>query len=249
MSSGFLSGMESNQTCKKREAMLYCETMKRLLLLSIFLSLMACQSEEQRAKVLVTQLGATDAALRTEAMKSLITMGSSAIDALIWGVSSENPQIREMSVWTLSEIRTPIARIVPAIITSLTDPEETIRVVGSVALQNLGEPAVPYLIDALRGPSPEIRLNAAYALGEIGTPLDTIIPALINTLTDPVWNVRRLVVRALITIGSPAVEPLTHALNSPDQDLRRMAERALNDMGTRQALRAITDAKKRSRDR
>lgn len=210
---------------------------------------MACQSEEQRAKTLVMQLGATDAALRTEAMKSLITMGSPAIDALIWGVSSEDPQIREMSVWTLSEIKTPVARIVPAIITSLTDPDETIRVVGSVALQNLGEPAVPYLIDALRASSPEIRLNAAYALGEIGTPLDTVIPALINTLTDPVWNVRRLVVRALITIGTPAVEPLAQALNSPDQDLRRMAERALNDMGTRQALRAITEAKKRSRDR
>ena len=229
--------------------MLYCELMKRLLLLSIFLSLMACQSEEQRAKTLVTQFGATDAARRTEAMKSLITMGSPAIDALIWGMSNENPQIREMSVWTLSEIKTPIARIVPAIITSLTDTDETIRVIGSVALQNLGEPAVPYLIDALTAPSAEIRLNAAYALGEIGTPLDTIIPALINTLTDPEWNVRRLVVRALVRIGTPAVDSLIQALNSPDQDLRRMAERALNDMGTSQARRAIAEAKRRLIDR
>lgn len=210
---------------------------------------MACQSEDQRAKALVNQLGDTEVFRRTEAGEALIEMGPAAIDALIRGISDENPLIREMSVWTLSEIRTPATRVVPAIITSLTDPEETIRVVGSVALQNIGEPAVPYLIDALTAPSAEIRLNAAYALGEIGTPLDTIIPALIKALTDAEWNVRRLVVRALIRIGTPAVDPLIQALNSPDQDLRRMAERALNDMGTVQALRAIADAKKRSIDR
>ena len=223
--------------------------MKDLVLFSILLCLVACQSEEQRAKTLVTQLGAADIVLRTEAMKTLVTMGAPAIDALISGVSNENPQIREMSVWTLSEIEIPTDRIVPAIISSLTDREETIRVVGSVALQSLGEPAVPYLIDALTQPSPEVRLNAAYALGEIGMPLDTIIPALINTLTDPVWNVRRLVVRSLVRIGDPAVEPLIQALNSPDQDLRRMAERALNDMSTPQTLKAIADAKKRLVDR
>ena len=210
---------------------------------------MACQPQEQRAKTFVTQLGAADAVHRTEAMEALIAMGSSAIDALILGLSNENPQIREMSVWTLSEIETPAERIVPAIISSLTDSDETIRVIGSVALQNLGEPAVPYLIDALAAPAAEIRLNAAYALGEIGTSLDTIIPALIDTLTDPEWNVRRLVVRALVRIGTPAVDSLIQALNSPDQDLRRMAERALNDIGTPQTRRAIADAKRRLIDR
>ena len=92
-------------------------------------------------------------------------------------------------------------------------------------------------------------MNAAYALGEIGIPLDTILPALINTLTDPEWNVRRLVVRALATIGTPAIEPLIVALNSPNSDLRRMAERALNDIGTPQARKAIADAKKGLADR
>ena len=210
---------------------------------------MACQSQEQRAKTLVSQLGDTEMSRRTDAAKALVKMGPEAIDALTGGLSDENPRIREMSVWTLSEIKTPAARVVPAIISSLTDPEETIRVVGSVALQNLGEPAVPYLIDALTAPSAEIRLNAAYALGEIGMPLGTIVPALIDTLTDPEWNVRRLVVRALVRIGTPAVDSLIPALNSPDQDLRRMAERALNDIGTPQARRAITEAKRRLLDR
>ena len=224
--------------------------MKRFFLLSMFLCLIACQSEDQRAKAFVNQLGDTEVFRRTEAGQALVEMGPAAIDALIQGLSHENPQIREMSVWTLSEIKTPTARVVPALITSLADPEETTRVVGSVALQNIGEPAVPYLIDALtEAPSADIRLNAAYALGEIGKPLDTIIPALIKALTDAEWNVRRLVVRALIRIGTPAVDPLIQALNSPAQDRRRMAERALNDMGTVRALRAITEAKRRSRDR
>ena len=223
--------------------------MKCLLLIPIFLCLIACQSQAQKATTLVTQFGATEAPRRAEAAKALVAMGPEAIDALIRGVSDENPQIREMSAWTLSEIKTPTARVVPALISVLIDSDENIRVVGSVALQNLGGPAVPYLIDALTADAAEIRLNAAYVLGEIGAPLDTILPALINTLTDPEWNVRRLVVRALVTIDAPAVEPLIQALNSPDPDLRRMAERALNDIGTPLARKAIVDAKKALADR
>ena len=223
--------------------------MKRFLFLLIPLCLMACQAQEQQTKALVNQLGDKAAVRRTQATEALVEMGPKAIDALIHGLSDENPQIREMSAWTLSEIKIPAARIVPALISVLTDSDENIQVVGSVALQNMGEPAVPYLIDALTADAAGIRLNAAYALGEIGTPLDTILPALINTLTDPEWNVRRLVVRALATIGTPAIEPLIGALNSPNPDLRRMAERALNDIGTAQARKAIADAKKGLADR
>lgn len=229
--------------------MLYSYLMKRFFFLPIFLCLMACQSQEQQIKTLVNQLGDRAAMRRTQAAEALVKMGPKAVDALIEGVSDENPQIREMSAWTLSEIKKPADRIVPALISVLTDPDENIRVVGSVALQNIGEPAVPYLIDALAAEAAEIRLNAAYALGEIRTPLDTILPALINTLTDPEWNVRRLVVRALATIGTPAVDSLIVALNSPNADLRRMAERALNDIGTPQARKAIADAKKGLADR
>lgn len=218
--------------------------MQRFLLIPILLCLIACQSQEQRAKALVAQFGSRDAVRRAEASETLIAMGSESIDALIRGVSDKNPRVREMSAWTLSEIGVPTARVVPTLISTLADPDENIRVMGSVALQNLGEPAVPYLIDALKAESAEIRLNAAYALGEIGTPLDTILPALVSTLTDPEWNVRRLVVRALVTIGSPALDSLIQALNSDDPDLRRMAERALGDIGTPEARRAIADAKR-----
>ena len=219
--------------------------MKRFLFVSVFLCLIACQSQKEQAKTLVIQLGATDAARRAEASKALVAIGTEAIDALIVGLTDDNPQVREMSAWTLSEIKKPAVRVVPALITVLADPDENIRVAGSVILQSLGEPAVPYLIDALSAESSEIRLNAAYALGEIGAPLDTILPALIRTLTDREWNVRRLVVRALVTIGTPAVDSLIQALHSSDPDLRRMSERALNDIGTPKARQAIADAKRK----
>lgn len=220
-------------------------SMKRLLLIPIFLCLIACQSQKEQARTFVAQLGAPDAARRAEAFKALAAMGAEATDALIVGLSADNPQVREMSAWVLGEIKEPAARIVPALITVLTDPDENIRVTGSVILQRLGEPAVPYLIDALSAESSEIRLNAAYALGEIGAPLDTILPVLIRTLTDREWNVRRLVVRALVTIGTPAVDALIQALHSADPDLRRMAERALNDIGTPKSRQAIADAKRK----
>ena len=196
-------------------------------------------------EVLIAQLGAPNAPSRVRAYRALVAIGPEAIDALIVGLSDNNPQIREMSAWALREIGEPAARIVPALISILADPDENIRVVGSVALQNMGAPAVPYLIDALNAESSEIRLNAAYALGEIGAPLDTILPALIRTLTDREWNVRRLVVRALVTIGTPAVDSLIEALHSTDPDLRRMAERALSDIGTPKARRSIAEARRK----
>jgi len=48
----------------------------------------------------------------------------------------------------------------------------------------------------------------------------------------------------LVTIGTPALDSLIQALNSDDPDLRRMAERALSDIGTPRARRAIAEAKR-----
>lgn len=227
----------------------------RSLLLFLLLCVAACHSPTRQAKMLVAQLGDTNAERRAQAAKALVAMGPAAIDALVWGISQENPpRIREKAVWTLSDIATPSARVVPALISVLSDPDENVRVAGSIALPQLGEPAVPFLLEALSAASAEsveTRLHVAYALGEIGkqldgeAPLPDIVSALIDSLTDPGWNVRRLVVRALATIGAPAVPALTEALNGVDEELRGMAERALNDIGTPAARQAIAAAKKR----
>ena len=224
----------------------------KALLFLLLLCLSACHSQTRQAKTLVAQLGDTHAERRAQAAKALVAMGPAAIDALIWGMSLENPpQIREKAVWTLSDIATPPARVVPALISVLSDPAENVRVAGSIALPQLGEPAVPFLLKALASESMETRLHVAYALGEIGKQLDDeshlpdILTALIRSLTDSEWNVRRLVVRALVTIGAPAVPALTEALNGTDRELRGMAERALNDIGTPEARQAIAAAKKR----
>ena len=224
----------------------------RSLLLFLLLCISACHSQTRQAKTLVAQLGDTNAERRAQAAKALVAMGPAAIDALVWGISQENPpRIREKAVWTLSDIATPSARVVPALISVLSDPDENVRVAGSIALPQLGEPAVPFLLEALAAESIETRLHVAYALGEIGKqldgepPLPDIVNALIDSLTDSEWNVRRLVVRALATIGAPAVPALTEALNGADKELRGMAERALNNIGTPAARQAIAAAKKR----
>lgn len=225
----------------------------RALLLLLLLYLSACHSQTRKAETLVLQLGAPEAERRAEATKALVAMGPDAIDGLIWGISHENPQIRETAAWTLSDIATPASRVVPALISVLSDPSENVRVVGSIALQRIGEPAVPFLINALAtAASMETRLHVAYALGEIGEQVgdnarlqEEILTALIRSLTDAEWHVRRLVVRALVTIGAPAVPALTAALNGTDTELRGMAERALNDIGTPEARQAIAAAKKR----
>ena len=160
--------------------------MQRLLFIPIFLCVIACQSEKQRAAEFVAQFGATDAARRTEASKALVAIGSGAVDALIQGLSDEHLQVREMSAWDAQRNRCAGCPRRPCPLFRRS-PIRTKIFASSVLsrYRNLGEPAVPYLIEALTAESMEIRLNAAYALGEIGTPLATILPALIRTLTDP----------------------------------------------------------------
>ncbi len=218
----------------------------------LLLCLTACSSQKQSGAWLVTQLGSPDAKERRDASKTLVTMGPSVIDALRFGISHENPQIREASAWVLSDIAVAVCRqepnggppadIMSALLSVLTDSDENVCVVGSIALQHVGPPAVPYLIDALDSASMSTRLHVAYALGEIGEPHALIVPALIDTLTDPVWNVRRLVVRALVSIGVPAIPRLKEVLSGAEPERARMAIRALNDIGTPEARQAIKEA-------
>ncbi len=230
--------------------------MKSLQLFTfVVLCLVACHSQKPPVETLVAQLGAPDAKRRSEAAAALVAMGPSAVDALMWGISHENPQVRETSVWTLSDIAVtscegvreaePPADVMSALISVLSDADETVQIIGSLGLQQVGEPAVPWLIAALDSGPSSTRLHVAYALGEIGGPHDVIVPALIVALTDAEWNVRRLVVRALVSIGVPAVPLLKAALTGADADRARMAARALSEMGVpeaREALRASQSA-------
>ena len=73
----------------------------------------------------------------------------------------------------------------------------------TVALGNIGEPAIEPLIAAIREKNVCLRLNAIVALGFIG---ETAVNPLTKLLQAPDGDVRGLAAAALGRIGAPAVE-------------------------------------------
>jgi len=107
------------------------------------------------------------------------------------------------------------------------------------------------LIKALKDKNPDVRKIAVEALGKIGDP--RAVEPLIQTLKGEDRWVRKdlrensawvLVVSALVNIGKPAVEPLTHALKDEVSDVRETAVKALGKIGDRRAVEPLIQALK-----
>jgi HEAT repeat protein len=75
------------------------------------------------------------------------------------------------------------------------------------------------LLDMLKSPNADARAKAARQLGKGGD--RSVVPALSSALTDPSVKVRREVVVALATLGTPdALDALVSASKDPDPDIR-----------------------------
>lgn len=107
-------------------------------------------------------------------------------------------------------------------------------------LGRIGDPAaVPVLRQALHNGGRRIRGQLVWALGQIGdtAALDVLIGLLNN---DEALKVRQQVVSALGKIGTPtAVDALINALRDENQYVRLHAERALKQIGTPEAIKAV----------
>ena len=74
---------------------------------------------------------------------------------------------------------------------------------ATYALSAIGELAVPALIDTLQDKNESIRVSAAYALGDIGSAAQEAVPSLTQALRDESAWMRRHATEALGLIGQP----------------------------------------------
>ena len=119
----------------------------------------------------------------------------------------------------------------PALIKSLQDRDEAVRLNAAYTLGIIGEPAISALSKSLRDRSENTRLHAAYALGAIGS---SAVPMLIDALHDVSWGCRASAAKALGDIGRPACEAvpaLSQALRDKSNWVRRHAAEALGIIG------------------
>ncbi len=147
------------------------------------------------------------------------------VDGLVSILTSEKPRdIRSEAAKALELLKD--ARAVPALIETLKGDPTYVRTKATVALIEIGEPAVAALIPLIMHPDDEVGELAAKALGEIGD--KRAVEPLIAALKDKTREVRRYAAVALGNLGDArAIEPLKEAENDSNFYVRYNAGSAL----------------------
>lgn len=96
------------------------------------------------------------------------------------------------------------------------------------ALISQGGRAVEPLLAALKLDNWKIRGNAAWTLGKIGD--HRAIRPLIDALGDEVPEVRAAAGRAILSIGKPAIEPLSESVDNARVRNRKLARGLLSTL-------------------
>jgi len=119
---------------------------------------------------------------------------------------------------------------------------------ASIALANLGQPAVPALRKSLVSARKDVRLWSAYTLGQIGPVAKSAVEALSVSLTDADPALRAAAAQALGKIAAPTVvDGLSNALGDENRQVRRNAAVALRQIGsaagsaTKKLIGALSD--------
>ena len=107
------------------------------------------------------------------------------------------------------------------LIAAIKEENEDLRQAVVEALVKIGEPAIEPLIAALKNYS--VREGAAGVLGMMGEPaLERVVERLIVELEGEDDDVRGNAIEALVEIGEPAVESLIAALSDKSLNVRRI---------------------------
>lgn len=147
---------------------------------------------------------------------------AASVDKLVEALRSPDRSVREAAYKGLTDAGEPA---VPKLIQALSDPDPDIREYAAGALGNIGDKrAVGPLMDMLKNGTRR-HYVAAWALGEIGAVEATDM--LVDALGHHNEALQKESARALIKLGEEAVPALIDALDSPVDDRRKFACRAL----------------------
>jgi HEAT repeat protein len=180
---------------------------------------------ENIVTMLIRTLSAHDnAGARNSAIEALVQIGGPAVNPLLAGLGTPDPDVRKFIVDILGDLRD--RRAVQALINRLDDGDENIRVASAEALGKIRDPlAVDALLACLARPGQGwLGYAAAEALGAIGDEraLSPLLTALGNS------SLREPVLEALGKIGNAnTLGPLIHGLADPLRIVREVSTVAL----------------------
>jgi HEAT repeat protein len=203
-----------------------------------------------RVKGPVKALQHKDPAVRQAAAEALGERGDpQGVEPLIAALADEWRAVRRAATQALVQLDAPS---VEPLIAALETPEWRVRQAAAGALgqiaasqeqdtqenKALGEQTVGCLtFVALGDGEVRVRVAADQALGQIGARLrdnslrKQVEEALLTSLKDESWAIRKAAGEGLVAFGRPAVEPLTAALGQDGWRVREGAATALGELG------------------
>jgi HEAT repeat protein len=196
----------------------------------------------------------------------LTTVGETAAELLIQALEDNDWAVRKSAAEALGTIGD--ARAVEPLIRALHDEYWNVNRAAEKTLSMIGEPAIEPLIHALQDNDKKVRASAAGALGRIQNKR-AFVP-LVQALNDEDAEVRASAAEALEKLnwqpgddtervqyllakrdwkglarfGEPAVEPLIHALQDNESEIRKRAAEALGTIGDVRAVEPLVQALK-----
>lgn len=199
---------------------------------------------------LLEKLSDKSEAVRNEAAYGLAGLTDEVVDDLVSLLRGPSVEAAQSAVYGLVAIGAPaVDRLIPL----LEDPDENVLRFAAHALSEMGTEAVgaeAALRATLGNEDPAIRRRAAEALGNCqGPEVDVTVPTLIELLDDSEDRVRRAAAASVARLAgrfetdvpSDLIEDLKAALANDNRYVRGLAARALQRIGTPEALEIVID--------
>ncbi|QTA84570.1 sister chromatid cohesion protein PDS5 [Desulfonema magnum] len=158
----------------------------------------------------------------SDLVKTLSDKDKNARNAAAEALEKIDPQ------WSQSEAA---REVIPNLTSALFHQDKDIRIASVTALGEIGpaaEKAVSQLVKMLSDNDKDVRYAVAGTLGKIGSVTDAAIPHLIKVLADS--HVRDAATEALEKIGPVSVPELVNALTDQEEDIRKGAADALENI-------------------
>jgi hypothetical protein len=177
---------------------------------------------------LIRALRSSDFAIQTKAAQALGSLGTRAMDDLIYALKQKNKDVRLGVIGALASIRDP--RSVDPLIKTLNDENHEVRWQGAIALGEIGDDrAIPALRVALRDMNKYVRYGAAFSLAKLGWKPENAEERAFFFIGMQEW-------KAAEALGPAAIPALSHILNDHESGVR---QKAIEILGTTRDERAI----------
>ncbi|MGB3292062.1 MAG: HEAT repeat domain-containing protein, partial [Phormidesmis sp.] len=177
-----------------------------------------------------------------EGMPGLITCGEEAVPALVELLEMEDEEIVTSAALALEKIGSEAAGATPTLIKLLEHPTSRVRFRAAWAIAGIGaaaEAAAANLVPLLQDSATDYA--AANALAAIGPAARDTIPDLVTAFKAGTAS-RNDLATALAGIGDEGVLALSHLLDHPDQDIRRITAYELGQARSAVAVPGLIEA-------